>query len=341
MNKYLTYYNKLIEQTTNLNRQRGDDYFEEHHIIPKSFGGDNNASNLVLLTAKEHFIAHLLLAKGTNDSKMIKALHIMTYNDAHGSRYKPRSSRIYDYIRRKNAKIVSEYSKNTVTAYDNIEECYRRIPSALFQLEPTRYSAPNKGRSRSKHSILKQEETKFPFILNINGYVITNMIDFREKISKAFKTRDLVNLYFGTAFKRPTALENSKWNSITNITGLNNKQALIKLSTVLTLYLKNGVTKETLHTILKGTCKTKGADANKSSREKRTKFLYITPKGKFKSRHDFQQIYGFSNTVIESIIQNKTITNRNLRHFLKYDLDLFKNACGKTWSELGFTAVKK
>ena len=38
-------------------------YFEKHHVIPKSLGGTNDKSNLVKLTAREHFIAHWLLAK--------------------------------------------------------------------------------------------------------------------------------------------------------------------------------------------------------------------------------------------------------------------------------------
>lgn len=38
-------------------------YYEKHHIIMKSMGGSNDPSNIVMLTAKEHFIAHYLLWK--------------------------------------------------------------------------------------------------------------------------------------------------------------------------------------------------------------------------------------------------------------------------------------
>ena len=38
-------------------------YCEEHHIVPRSLGGYDTKENLVLLTAREHFVAHLLLAK--------------------------------------------------------------------------------------------------------------------------------------------------------------------------------------------------------------------------------------------------------------------------------------
>jgi hypothetical protein len=38
-------------------------YYERHHIIPKCLGGSNDKDNLVLLTAREHFICHHLLIK--------------------------------------------------------------------------------------------------------------------------------------------------------------------------------------------------------------------------------------------------------------------------------------
>jgi NUMOD3 motif len=38
-------------------------YVERHHILPKALGGSEDSSNLVALTAREHFIAHMLLAR--------------------------------------------------------------------------------------------------------------------------------------------------------------------------------------------------------------------------------------------------------------------------------------
>ena len=34
--------------------------FERHHIVPKSLGGPDTKDNLVKLTYREHYIAHLL-----------------------------------------------------------------------------------------------------------------------------------------------------------------------------------------------------------------------------------------------------------------------------------------
>ena len=50
---------------------------EKHHIVPKSEGGSDDPSNLVNLTAREHYIAHLLLAKIYNDRNMWNAILMM------------------------------------------------------------------------------------------------------------------------------------------------------------------------------------------------------------------------------------------------------------------------
>ena len=75
------YYN-LISSRQLLDRVKGGGiYYESHHILPKSLGGDNNKENLVLLTFKEHFIAHLLLSKmydGEIKRKMCYALWRMS-----------------------------------------------------------------------------------------------------------------------------------------------------------------------------------------------------------------------------------------------------------------------
>lgn len=73
---YLVTYNKLIQHRRD--NLIVDGYCEMHHIVPRSEGGSNDESNLVKLTAREHFIAHLLLAKIYDDIKMHYALNMMT-----------------------------------------------------------------------------------------------------------------------------------------------------------------------------------------------------------------------------------------------------------------------
>jgi len=53
-------------------------YYEKHHIIPRCLGGNDSRENLVLLTAKEHFIAHKLLLYINPDSiPLQRAFHMM------------------------------------------------------------------------------------------------------------------------------------------------------------------------------------------------------------------------------------------------------------------------
>lgn len=53
-------------------------YKERHHIVPKCLGGSSNQDNLIDLTAKEHFLAHYLLAKeNPNIPKLKQALMCM------------------------------------------------------------------------------------------------------------------------------------------------------------------------------------------------------------------------------------------------------------------------
>lgn len=47
-----------------------------HHILPKALGGGNEEANLIILTCREHFIAHLILWK-CYGGKMTKSFHFM------------------------------------------------------------------------------------------------------------------------------------------------------------------------------------------------------------------------------------------------------------------------
>ncbi len=58
---YQRHYEALIERARK--RPALEGYKEAHHVIPKCLGGTNDATNLVDLTAEEHFVAHQLLAK--------------------------------------------------------------------------------------------------------------------------------------------------------------------------------------------------------------------------------------------------------------------------------------
>lgn len=83
--------------------------FERHHIVPKSLGGSNKKENLVKLTYREHYIAHLLLCRihrGTpNYYPMLRALNMMK---AGRDDEKIKNSRMFAYFRGDFVKMMSE-----------------------------------------------------------------------------------------------------------------------------------------------------------------------------------------------------------------------------------------
>lgn len=106
-NKYKKWYYGIIQKASSQNRKKLNRfdknyvYYEKHHILPKSLGGTNDISNLILLTAREHYVCHLLLCKfteGKDKLKMINAVTKMVFSKSSGQerRY---SSKDYEKCR--------------------------------------------------------------------------------------------------------------------------------------------------------------------------------------------------------------------------------------------------
>lgn len=133
---YIKHYRKLIESRLILNRSKNNGiYYEKHHIIPKSLGGSNSSKNLILLTAKEHFIAHLLLHYARPHSKSLAFGLWCLYTMSNG--YKIKSSRLFSYLREKVLKDFNPGKKEL-----------NRINSSKRMIEnnPTKGKVgPNKG----------------------------------------------------------------------------------------------------------------------------------------------------------------------------------------------------
>lgn len=137
-NKYAKTYLNLIQRAKNRSLHN-DIYTEKHHIIPRSLGGDNSKSNIAVLTAREHYIAHLLLTKmtdGNDKRKMALALsffntkcknHQVKITAFHiAGRYTP-CSRWYEYSR----KLLSETLKGrqpSKKCLDAVSKAKKGIP---------------------------------------------------------------------------------------------------------------------------------------------------------------------------------------------------------------------
>lgn len=107
-NKYTHWYYLIISQAKN---RKVFGYTEKHHVIPKSLGGSNKSSNLVSLTAREHFICHRLLTKmveGLDRQKMIHAWWAMsTLKKDCQNRYRLTASQ-YQLVREEYSKLITK-----------------------------------------------------------------------------------------------------------------------------------------------------------------------------------------------------------------------------------------
>ena len=67
-------YDKFIQNILNTRGRFAclDGYHERHHIIPKCMNGSNSKDNLIDLYAREHFIAHKLLAEENPQNYQLK-----------------------------------------------------------------------------------------------------------------------------------------------------------------------------------------------------------------------------------------------------------------------------
>jgi hypothetical protein len=113
-------YDKIIKKANLENREKGYGiYYEKHHIIPKSMGGSNENINLVLLTAKEHYIVHRLLTRIYPDNRSIlTAFHFMVHGQQGQRMYL--SSRVYAearelFIKVQKTRKLSEETKRKIS----------------------------------------------------------------------------------------------------------------------------------------------------------------------------------------------------------------------------------
>lgn len=110
-NKYTKCYYSIIDRAKSRVLAK-EIYTEKHHVIPKSLGGSNEPANLVRLTAREHFVCHLLLPKmltGINKRNMTFAIWSMLNRDHSKQRSRHKvNSHTYQKLKTQIAKAISE-----------------------------------------------------------------------------------------------------------------------------------------------------------------------------------------------------------------------------------------
>lgn len=131
---YQFHYDRLVE--TRKNRKLEENvYYEEHHILPRSMGGSNDPENLVMLTAREHFLAHWLLWRIFKNRQTAFAFHAMKFNKRK-KEYEFLSSRLYAEAREASNFATKEMHKSGKYAYTEERKMkLRNNPNSLWGKE--------------------------------------------------------------------------------------------------------------------------------------------------------------------------------------------------------------
>ena len=132
------------------------EYFEKHHIVPRAHGGGNEKSNIIRLTARDHYFAHCCLAK-TCGGRMWSALFaIANMTKTNGSSSYFLRGRMIDVAR---TKAALQRSANMTELWASGEFKRNRVylpkPDEFKEMMRARML----GRVPSKESIEKQKAT--------------------------------------------------------------------------------------------------------------------------------------------------------------------------------------
>ena len=103
---YQKIYNQIVERAKN---RKLNGYLEKHHIIPKCIGGEDIPSNLVKLTAREHFLCHMLLCEiYPTENKLKHALFLMAMGKQKiKEKHYVIGSRVYERLRIEFSKMLT------------------------------------------------------------------------------------------------------------------------------------------------------------------------------------------------------------------------------------------
>jgi hypothetical protein len=173
---YKKIYKNLIRTRKPLQRSKKEGLFHRHHIVPKALGGSNKKENIILLTPKEHFVAHRLLAKcyKNNPDKRFRMMCALKRFICFDFSLTPRQ---YEIIQREHAAAASQLQKNKIFTDEqkakisqSLKEFYKNHNGFFF------------GKKHSKQS-LKLMSEKQRGQLN-HGYGKPRPQHIKEKISK-------------------------------------------------------------------------------------------------------------------------------------------------------------
>lgn len=142
-------------------------YYEKHHIVPKCLNGANDKDNLVLLTAREHYLCHYLLWKIHKDNfALFRAYHKMSFSkNSFQERDFKISSKQYEILRIEHIRICKTriVSEETRKRMSESHKGFKHSKETVEKFKLRKHSDETKSKivsSRRTHESWHSEETK-------------------------------------------------------------------------------------------------------------------------------------------------------------------------------------
>lgn len=201
---YQKHYDLLIARAQARSRPEG--YVERHHILPRCMGGGNAPANIAVLTAREHFIAHLLLVRCYPE---ITGLVYAAHRLAHAGKVR---SRTYSWLRTKHAQVTSERMKGQKHSCGRVmkPEQKEKLRAANLGKKHTsetraRIAAAGVGRIKSPETIAKSRSAQLGKThsqatrekMRQTNTGKTLRIETREKISMSLRAGNHTSVWKG------------------------------------------------------------------------------------------------------------------------------------------------
>jgi hypothetical protein len=205
--KYKLMYENFIKEKRN-RKVIKTDFFEVHHILPKSMGGSDSEENLVKLTPREHYFAHLLLARfttGADQIKMAHALRMMSglskkQNIVNSKQYELAKSIVYTILQTAGKTYQEEkhLQDQLLTEYSDLEKVYDRgiCKSCGIRPKGINYIKNNKIYYRSKCDVCARGKNKLKLPLwKKEGYVKRKNCEICNFIAKVSEQLTVITEY--------------------------------------------------------------------------------------------------------------------------------------------------
>jgi hypothetical protein len=150
-------------------------------------GGSNDFTNLVDLTAREHFICHMLLVEiyPGNEKLVYAAWRMVNYNGKTKQRYIP-SGRIYEFIRQSHASVMSRNFKGRKMSKECIAK--RKQTRKIFahtEATKEKISKANSGKVRNED--FKQNLSRMYKGMSARNKGVPMKDEVKQRISETMK----------------------------------------------------------------------------------------------------------------------------------------------------------